>query len=133
MTHVFNADPVSRADKVHAFEVLVRFAAASKQLDLLAPFIAGAASWQRDWQLSTAEARALFLLLTTTYAGVGEATAAQGFRIRYLQTFEGPEVAPAELAGALEHAREAALGYIRAPALSQRAALAHLAAVSIPR
>ncbi|RYE82727.1 MAG: hypothetical protein EOO65_05070 [Methanosarcinales archaeon] len=52
---------------------------------------------------------------------------AQTFLIRYLTTFEneGPEL----LEESKEVALEAALGFVKAPAISQRSSLPHLAAV----
>lgn len=130
MVHMYN-NVEGRDAKLALLTAIISYAASTKQLELLAPYLAGAASWQREWELSDGEARALFLLLSQVYSKAGSAQEAQAFLIRYLATFE--HAAPAALEEAKEHARDAALGYIRAPALSQRSALAHLAAVSVRR
>lgn len=142
LVHLYNSLEDSsfslRAQKLSLIATVISYASNTKQLDQLAPYLASAASWQKEWQLSNAEARGLFLLLSRAYGKAGDGSSAQAFLIRYLQTFE-PSVAadgssaaasPASLEEAKEHAKEAAIGYIRAPALSQRSALAHLAAVS---
>lgn len=132
LTHVFNAVD-ERGSKLALLAAAISYASTSKQLDQLAPFLAGAATWQRDWQLTDVEARTLWLLLSDAYGKAGDGHAAQAFLIRYLSTFEAEAAAGSLSAAALEeakaHAKEAALGYIRAPALSQRSALAHLAVV----
>ena len=130
LAHVYNAVE-ERGARLALLRAIIAFAAATKQMDQMAPYLSvvSGASWQRDWGLSDAEARALFLQLAQVHGAAGEATVSQAFLIRYLATFEA---AGAEaLAEAKEHARDAALGYIRAPALSQRSSLAHLAAVSV--
>lgn len=175
LTHVFNAVD-ERGSKLALLAAAISYASASKQLDQLAPFLAGASTWQRDWQLTDVEARQLWLLLSDAYGKAGDSHAAQvrdercrssddagapscllrrrcntapstplaptrtrtlylqAFLIRYLATFEAEAAAGSLSTAALEeakgHAKDAALGYIRAPALSQRSALAHLAVVS---
>lgn len=117
----------TRDAKLSLLTSVIRYASASRQLELLAPYLVGAASWQRDWELSDVEARGLFLLLSQVSAKAGDAAQGQAFLVRYLSTFDKADAATLE--EAKEHAREAALGYIRAPNLAQRIALAHLAAV----
>jgi hypothetical protein len=136
LVHLYNSlEDSLRSQKLSLISTIISYASNTKQLDQLAPYLAGAAAWQKEWQLSNDEARSLFLLLSRAYGKAGDASSAQVFLIRYLQTFEpsagsSGAPSPAALEEAKEHAKEAAIGYIRAPALSQRSALAHLAAVS---
>ena len=118
----------ARDAKLSLLDSVIRFASATRQLELLAPYLVGASTWQRDWELTDVEARSLYLLLSQVNTKAGDAQLGQAFLIRYLSTFEKADAATIEEAKA--HARDAALGYIRAPNLSQRAALAHLASVS---
>jgi len=122
----------SKALKLDVFSRIVAFAADTRQVDALAPYLASAATWQARWGLTPAEAGALFLLVARALERTGHADGAQTFLIRHLATFEGVEPAAAR-AGARAAAKAAAINFVRAPAVSQRSNLASMAAVRAPR
>jgi hypothetical protein len=131
LANLYNAvdEGVARQEKLALFGALVDFAAETKQLEALYPYFATAASWQAKWGVSDAEARRLYLAVSRVLEKAGESEQAQAFRIRYLSTFEGPRAADID-DEALAAARQAAVGFVKAPAVSQRSALPQLAAVS---
>ena len=59
--------------KLSVLMIIIRSAADAKQLDLLAPFLAGASSWQSQWGMSDSEARKLYLLVSQVLGNIGEA------------------------------------------------------------
>lgn len=128
---LFNAidEGVAKAEKLATFSSLVALASESKQLELLSPYFATAAGWQAKWGISDAETRALYLAVSRALDKAGDSEAAQAFLIRYLTTFEG--AGAADIGDeAKARARDAAVGFVKAPAVSQRSALPQLAAVS---
>jgi hypothetical protein len=114
--------------KFQLFTSILRFADESKQFEPLVPYFSAAIAALKQSGVSDAEVRPVFHELSRSLFKIGEAEQAQAFLIRYLATFES-ETNPAVVAESREAAREAALGYIRAPAVSQRSALLHLKAV----
>lgn len=123
---VYNVAP-HKAAKLETFSRIIGYAGATGQLQQLGGVFTGAANWTTKWGLTDAEARPLFLQSYKALSAAGNAEDAQAFLIRYLMTFEKEEHAsPAELEASKEHAVAAALGFIRAPAVSQRSNLSHL-------
>ena len=120
---------VAKAEKVALFSHLVSFASDSKQLELLSPYFASAGTWQSKWGISDTEARGLYLAVSRALDKAGDVDGAQVFLIRYLTTFEGAAAADID-DDAKARARDAAVGFIKAPAVSQRSSLPQLAAVS---
>ena len=122
------SEATNKAEKLGLLKSIIRFASDTKQLELLAPVFAGAAGWKAKWGLSDVEARAIYLLISSVLEKAGDAEQAQVFLIRYLSTFEADGGAIDD--EALGHAKDAAVGYVKAPAVSQRSALPQLAVVS---
>lgn len=115
---VYNAVD-ARETKLSLLAAVVAYAAASRQLEQLAPFLSSIAapSWQADWGLADAEARRVFLLLSQVYSAAGDAQQGQAYLIRYLATFE------AASASALEEVRATATcGWPRGAGRLQEAA-----------
>lgn len=129
LVHLYNALDVdaNTAEKLAVLHSIIPFAAATRQTELLAPLFATGGAWKAKWGLSDAQARALFLLASSALEKSGDADAAQVFLIRYLSTFEKDTAAIDD--EALRHAKDAAVGYVKAPAVSQRSALSQLSAV----
>lgn len=129
MTNVYNTvSEVSHKDaKLSVLKHLIRFAADARQLELLQPYLAGAAGWTSKWGLTAEQAGALYLLIAQCLEKGGAAEEAQAFLIRYLTTLEG--ASDAAKAGARTWAKTAALNFVKAPAVSQKSNLARLAAV----
>jgi hypothetical protein len=126
-----NSD-AGKAVRHRTFAVLLRYAATTKQLELLQPYLAQAGRWAAAWGLSADQLRPLFLQVAEALEKAGEIEESQAFLIRYLSTFEGADAAT--LAQAREYAKGAAINYVRAPGVSQRSNLPHLAAVrALPR
>ena len=123
------SESTGKAEKVAVFSKLIKFASDTRQLDLLYPYFAHAATWQSKWGISDEQTRRLLLTVSTALEKAGDAEQAQAFLIRYLSTFEG-SAASAIDDEALSHAKDAAIGYVKAPAVSQRSALPQFAAVS---
>lgn len=123
------SDGEHRREKLALLRSVISFASASRQLELLAPVLASAGSWRSKWRLSDGEARGLYLLLSQVLDRAGDAEQAQVFLIRYLATYESAAAGAAIPDEALELAKAAAIGYVKAPAVSQRSALPQLAAV----
>lgn len=94
----------SPARKLPLFIGLVRFASATKQLEVVAPYFRHAATWQdRCPGLPLAQIRELYLLIAQALAtsgggsgASGSEDASQAFLIRYLTTFEGEAEAAGE-------------------------------------
>lgn len=122
-------DAQYKSERLSTLRAIISFATNTKQVDLLASLFATSGSWVSKWGLTEQQARELFLLSSSALEKASDAEGAQGFLIRYLSTFENDAAAIDD--EVLQHARDAALGYVKAPALSQRSALAQLAAVSI--
>lgn len=129
VTDVYNfVDEVQHKDsKLGVLKALIRYAADHRQLELLQPYLAGAATWPAKWQLSPEQAGALYLLIAQSLEKTGAAEDAQAFLIRYLTTLE--TASEAAQAGARAWAKTAALNFVMAPAVSQKSNLARLAAV----
>ncbi len=108
--------------------LILRLAADSKQLELLNPFLSNAASWQSRWGISDVDARKLYLLVSEVLGAAGDSDQSQAFLIRYLTTFESGTVADVD-EDARTRAKEAAIGYVKAPLLSTRSNLPQLLAV----
>lgn len=123
------ADATHKGEKLALLRSIIRFAADTRQTELLASLFSTAGSWTSKWGLTDQQARELFLLSSSALEKAGDAEGAQGFLIRYLGTFENDAGAIND--DALGHAKNAALGYVKAPALSQRSALPKLVAVSV--
>jgi len=117
-----------RALKFEVFSRIVQFAAETKNMDVLAPYLSAANSWQAKWGLSQREAGELFLLVSSSLERAGLAEEAQAFLIRYLQTYETEPAA--KRVEARSAAKTAAINFVRAPAVSQCSSLASLAVVS---
>lgn len=129
LANLYNSlsDATHKVEKLGLLRSVIRFASDTRQLDALAPLFAGAAGWKAKWGLAEQEARALYLLISVSLEKAGDAEQAQAFLIRYLTTFEGDVGAIDD--EALARAKDAAVGYVKAPAVSQRSALPQLAVV----
>ena len=97
-------------------------------LDLLQPYLAGAASWPAKWDLTPAQAGDLYLLLAQALESSGASEEAQAFLVRYLATLEGASAAV--LQDARPWIKLAMLNFVKAAAVSQKTNLPRLAAVS---
>eukprot|EP00158_Paraphelidium_tribonemae_P000103 Partr_v1_DN16839_c0_g1_i1_m28286 putative Component of the eukaryotic translation initiation factor 3 (eIF-3) complex, which is involved in protein synthesis and, together with other initiation factors, stimulates binding of mRNA and methionyl-tRNAi to the 40S ribosome (By similarity) len=129
LANLYNSlsDATHKAEKLGLLRSVIRFASDTRQLEALAPLFAGAAGWKAKWGLTEQEARALYLLISVSLEKAGDAEQAQAFLIRYLATYEGDVGAIDD--EALARAKDAAVGYVKAPAVSQRSALPQLAVV----
>lgn len=128
LVNLYNAvGDTTKPEKLAVLQAVIRFAASTRQTELLAPLFASAGSWQARWGLTDAQARSLFLLASSALEKAGDSEAAQVFLIRFLTTFEGDAGAIDD--AVLQHAKQAAVGFVKAPAVSQRSALAQLSAV----
>lgn len=116
--------------KVTLFSQLLAYAAESKQLDVLTPYFPSVASWYSGKLITAQEVRQLYLAISRALTRAGDVESGQAYLIRYLASYEGAEESASPIPEeAKEAATEAALGYIRAPAISQRSALPHLRVV----
>ena len=123
------SDASNKAEKLVLLSSIIRFASETSQIELLTPVFAGAAGWKAKWGLTDAQARGLYLQIANALGRAGGAYTeqAQAFLIRYLTTFENDVSAIDD--EALSHAKDAAVRYVNAPAVSQRSALPQLAVV----
>jgi hypothetical protein len=131
LANLFNSlDSAEQAGaKLSVFKRVLQAAADTRQLDALAPYLSQAGSWQAKWGLAPAAARPLFLLVSQLLSKAGDSEGGQAFLIRYLATFEADTAAIDD--EALAHARDAAVGFVKSPAASQRSALPRLAVVRV--
>ena len=110
-----------------ALKNLIRFAADARLLEFLQSFIASAPSWATKWSLTVEQAGSLYLLIANCMEKCGSPEDSQGFLIRYLTTLE--TASEEKLLAARPWAKQAALNFIKAPAVSQRSNLSRLSAV----
>ena len=113
--------------KLSALKNLIRFAADARLLEFLQSFIASAPTWATKWSLTPEEAGSLYLLFANCMEKCGALEESQGFLIRYLTTLE--TASEGKLVEARPWAKQAALNFIKAPAVSQRSNLSRLVAV----
>jgi hypothetical protein len=116
--------------KLTVLQHLIRYAASARLLDLLQPYLAGAASWPVKWDLTPKEAGDLFLLIAQSFEVSGAPEEAQAFLVRFLSTLEG--ASEAALTQARPWAKMAMLNFVNAAAIGQKTNLPRLNAVSIP-
>ncbi len=130
MTLVYNSlsSDSHKGSKLSVLRNLIRFAAEARLMELVLPFLASAASWPVKWGLSPAQAGSLYLQLAQSMERCGALEESQAYLIRYLATLE--TASEADIAAATPHAVQAALNFVKAPAISQKSNLSRLAAVS---
>lgn len=96
---------------------VIQYASGTGQLDPLVETFTEAEEWCKKWGLSTTQQRDLFLTIAQSLDTAGYADEAQDFLIRFLSTFQGES--PEVLRTVRDQARAAAVGYIKAPVVSQ--------------
>jgi hypothetical protein len=130
LTILFNKldNTIYREEKLSLFETIIKFSAASKQLELLYPYLLNAASWKNAWGLSLAQTRHFYLVLSQAFTSVDNRDVAQSFLTRYLATFEGEDVSTCM--EAQKAAVDACINFVRS-ATPQSTSLPSLAAVKV--
>ena len=130
VTLVYNSlsSDTHKSAKLGVLRSLFTFAAEGRMMELIQPFLASAASWPSKWSLTPEQAGSLYLTVAQCMERCGAAEETQAFLIRYLATLE--TASEAAIAAALPHAVQAALNFVKAPAISQKSNLSRLAAVS---
>ena len=130
VTLVYNSlsSDANKSAKLGVLRSLFTFAAEGRMMELIQPFLASAASWPSKWSLTPEQAGSLYLTVAQCMERCGAAEETQAFLIRYLATLE--TASEAAIAAALPYAVQAALNFVKAPAISQKSNLSRLAAVS---
>ena len=127
LADLYNVLADGSQDKFEAFLAVINFAASTQQVDVLLPFLGNADAYAAKHSLTPAQLRELLQTIAAALDGAGHVDVAQQYRIQFLGTFQGE---PADvLAQAKDAAVTAALGYFKAPVVSQKSNLPTLDAV----
>jgi len=128
LADLYNVLADGSQDKFEAFLAVINFAASTQQVDVLLPFLGNADAYAAKHSLTPAQLRELLQTIAAALDGAGHVDVAQQYRIQFLGTFQGE---PADvLAQAKDAAVTAALGYFKAPVVSQKSNLPTLDAVT---
>ena len=128
LADLYNILPNGSTEKFDTLLAVIALASASQQVDVITPFLGDIPAYAAKHALSKTQTRTLLHVVADALDGAGQGDAAQQYRIQYLGTFQGE--APEVLAEAQEEAVAAALGYFKAPVVSQKSNLPTLDAVS---
>eukprot|EP01138_Halocafeteria_seosinensis_P014838 gb/GECG01015148.1/.p1 GENE.gb/GECG01015148.1/~~gb/GECG01015148.1/.p1 ORF type:complete len:338 (+),score=46.89 gb/GECG01015148.1/:1-1014(+) len=115
--------------KLKVLKHLIEFAAKNNLIDTLLPYLSDCETWIENLNLHKQQQRELFAFISNTLDDCNRNDEAQAYLIRYLSTFEDPRLDENELLEGRQLARKAAIGYIKAPVISQKSNLPLMRAV----
>lgn len=116
VTNLYNMLPVRTAGQLEVLLLVIRYSAQAKLVAMLSSFFAGVDDWMKGWDLSVANKRRLYLLISETLGKEGKAVESQKFLMKYLTTFD--EASASELAEVKPAAVRGCIGAVKAPIVS---------------
>lgn len=115
-TNLYNMLPVRSAAQLEVLLLVIRYSKEAKLVAMLTSFFAGVDDWIKDWELSVADQRRLYLLISETLAGETNAVESQKFLMKYLATYD--DASAAELQKVKAAAVKGCIGAVKAPIVS---------------
>ncbi|CAM9603571.1 unnamed protein product [Ectocarpus sp. 6 AP-2014] len=116
VTNLYNMLPVRTAGQLEVLLLVIRYAKEAKLVAMLSSFFAGVDDWIKGWELSVADQRRLYLLISDTLGSEGKAVESQKFLMKYLATYDGATTA--ELAEVKAAAVRGCIGAVKSPIVS---------------